>query len=320
MTPGLARNALPLWIRFVLFFGVLLTLVGGVNLYVHRRAATTFRLETRGRRALGAVLIAGVFSLFAARATSHFVPGVSDSTLEVFALVGSVVVLGALLSTAFLLPLDLLRGLFVGAVKLKAVVTPSVVPELAPPEATPEAVERSLPEPSLASSRREFLGRSAAGAALLLGPSVSLYGGLFGRYDYQVHEVPVRIPGLSPRLSGYSIVQLSDIHFGTYIGEPELRAAEAMVRRARPDLVVLTGDLVDHEAHYASMVGRLVRRLAPLARDGVAMCPGNHDYYAGVEAVIDAVVRGGGRVLRNAGEVMGGRDGFALLGVDDAHA
>jgi len=298
---------------------VLLTLVGGVGVYVHRRAATTFGLETRGRRGLGVVLVAGLLSLLAARLTGRWVPGVSDGTLEVFALVGSVVVLGALLSTAFLLPLDLLRGVFAGASKLRRAKRSADEAPLPEDEAPADALPR-LAAPPLASGRREFLGRTAAGAALLLGPSVSLYGGVFGRHDYALEEVPVRIPGLSPRLDGYSIVQLSDIHFGTFIGEPELRAAEEMVRRARPDLIVLTGDLVDHEAHYATMVGRLVRRLAPLARDGVAMCPGNHDYYTGVEHVIDAVVRGGGRVLRNAGEVIGGRDGFALLGVDDLWA
>lgn len=52
------------------------------------------RLEARGRRGLGVVLLAGFFSLLAARLTSHWVPGVSDGTLEAFALVGSVVVLG----------------------------------------------------------------------------------------------------------------------------------------------------------------------------------------------------------------------------------
>lgn len=61
-----------------------------------------------------------------------------------------------------------------------------------------------------------------------------------------------------------------------------------------------------------------MRALAPLARDGVAAIPGNHDYYAGIDGVVDTVRRAGGRMLRNEGFVVGDpRAGLALLGVDD---
>jgi predicted MPP superfamily phosphohydrolase len=91
-----------------------------------------------------------------------------------------------------------------------------------------------------------------------------------------------------------------------------------LVRRARPDLVVLTGDLLDHDPAYAPKLGVLARRLGALARDGVVAIPGNHDYYAGVEAVLGTLRAAGSRVLLNAGEVIHGS--FALLGVDDVWA
>lgn len=62
-----------------------------------------------------------------------------------------------------------------------------------------------------------------------------------------LEEVPIRIPGLRRRLDGHSIVQLSDLQIATFIGKPVLRAAEDLVRRARADLIVLTGDLVDED-------------------------------------------------------------------------
>jgi len=180
------------------------------------------------------------------------------------------------------------------------------------PEGGPE-----LPPPSPL-GRRHFLTRGATGAALVFGGGSSFYGSFFGRHDYRVEEVETPIPGLSPHLDGYALVQLSDIHFGTFVGEAELRAAEELVRSARPDLVVLTGDLLDHDPAYAPLLGRLVRRLEPLARDGVVAVPGNHDYYAGVRSVLSTLERGGARVLRNAGRVVGDPGGaFALLGVDD---
>jgi predicted MPP superfamily phosphohydrolase len=163
--------------------------------------------------------------------------------------------------------------------------------------------------------------RGALASAAAVGGGSSLYGAVLGRHDYEVETVPIRIPDLPRTLDGFTIVQLSDIHFGTYVREPELRAAVDLVRSARPALVVITGDLVDHDPRYAWMVGELTARLVPLAREGVAAIPGNHDYYAGVEDVVGALRRGGARVLRNDARLVGDRGGaFALLGVDDVWA
>lgn len=153
---------------------------------------------------------------------------------------------------------------------------------------------------------------------MLVGVSSSLYGTLLGRHDYAIEDVPVRIPGLSRRLDGFTIVQLSDLHLGTFVGAAELRAAEDLVRRARPDLVVLTGDLIDHDPLHADALGRFVRRLGALARHGVVAVPGNHDYYTGLDAVRGAIVGAGATMLINDGRVIGDPGAaFALLGVDD---
>ncbi len=148
-----------------------------------------------------------------------------------------------------------------------------------------------------------------------------MYGALLGRHDYTIEEVAIPIPGLPRSLDGFTIVQLSDIHLGLFVGEPEMRAAEDLVREARGDLVVMTGDLVDFDPRYAEHLGRLTRRLGPLARHGVAAIPGNHDHFAGIDAALGALERGGARVLSNRGCVVGGPGGaFALLGVDDVWA
>lgn len=181
--------------------------------------------------------------------------------------------------------------------------------------------ENAAPVANDQPSRREFIANTASLSILAASASTSAYGILFGRHDYEIETVPIRIPGLSSRLDGYTIVQLSDIHFGTFVGDPELNAAVDRVRQARPDLVVLTGDLVDHDPAYIPYLGRLIRALQPLARDGVRVIPGNHDYYTGVDEVLRTATRAGGHVLFNRGEVIGqGRDAFALLGVDDLWA
>jgi predicted MPP superfamily phosphohydrolase len=201
------------------------------------------------------------------------------------------------------------------AIEKNDIETPAV-----PLPVTPETKEiaATIPVPN---TRRVFLGQAATGSAMVLGSGSAFYGALFGRQDYILEEFPVRIPGLSKRLDGYTLVQISDIHFGLFAGDREILVAEDLVRRARPDRIVLTGDLLDSNPRYAEMLGRFVRRIAPLARDGVVVIPGNHDWYAGVDIVMDAAKAAGARVLRNDGFVVGGeKDGFALLGVEDVWA
>ena len=185
------------------------------------------------------------------------------------------------------------------------------------------AAEASAEEsrPQITSPGAGFLAQAATGSALVVGAGSSVYGTLFGRHDYVIEEIVVPLPGLSRRLDGYTVVQHSDIHLGLFGGERELRAAEDLVRRARPELVVLTGDLIDHDASYNDALGRLVHRLAALARDGVVAVPGNHDYYTGIGEVVSTLHRAGAVVLRNDGRVIeGASSGFALLGVDDPMA
>src|SRR5262249_7927760 len=89
--------------------------------------------------------------------------------------------------------------------------------------------------------------------------------------------------------------------------------------RARGDLIVLTGDLLDFDARYAAKLGTFVARLAE--KRNVIAIPGNHDYYAGIEIVLESLRRAGAHVLVNSGRVVGDEGGkFALLGVDDLWA
>lgn len=168
--------------------------------------------------------------------------------------------------------------------------------------------------------RRQLL-EGVAGASMLSASNAALlWGGIHGRSDFQLVEVEVEISGLPKTLEGYSIVQLSDIHAGVLLDPDELALGLGLVKGIKPDLVVVTGDLVDADAGYATGLGRALAALEP--RDGVFCILGNHDYLAGADEVARAMRRSGVEPLINSGRVIRSADsgGFALLGVADLHA
>jgi predicted MPP superfamily phosphohydrolase len=173
------------------------------------------------------------------------------------------------------------------------------------------------PVPDQGLMRRQVL-EGGGGMAFLAGSGLVLgWGALRGRHEFELCEVPVRIPGLPRALDGYVIAQISDIHAGIHVGDREIDEGLALVRRARPDLVVVTGDLVDIDLRHAKS---LVRKLADLpARDGVAAILGNHDYYDSADGLLAALRDAGVETLVNRGRLVRAGDGggFALLGVDD---
>jgi predicted MPP superfamily phosphohydrolase len=166
-------------------------------------------------------------------------------------------------------------------------------------------------------SRRQVV-EASVGVALFGATGAAIGWGMArGRHEYRVVEVPVRIPGLPRALDGYVILQVSDIHAGTFVDEGQIAEGLALAQRARPDLVVVTGDIVDFDPAYAPRIARAIGDLP--APDGIYASLGNHDYYTGRREVVDALRACGIETLVNAGRVIRPADGggFALLGVDD---
>jgi predicted MPP superfamily phosphohydrolase len=162
------------------------------------------------------------------------------------------------------------------------------------------------------------LVEAAGGLGALAGAGGALGWGLrVSRVDWRVDEVPLRLARLPRALDGFTIAQISDLHVGPLWRERELRQGLALVGAMRPDLVVVTGDVVDDDPAYVPLAARLLGALR--AREGVAFVPGNHDYYAGVRAVTRGLRAAGLEALVNRGRVVAAADGggFALLGVDE---
>jgi uncharacterized protein len=296
--------------RMLLFVILMVALLGAINWQVFRWARNAFSLGVSAQRWLRRLLIVSLLGVVLGRFAARFWPGSLTSGLVASV---STLQLAVIISGILLLVADGFRLV----ARLGARLAKRGEPAAA---ATPPAATATPPAP-VEVPRRVFLTRAAASSALLIGSGSSLYGALKGRHDYSIEDVPVVVPGLRSAFSGFTIAQLSDVHIGVYVGEPELAIAEELLRQSKPDLIVLTGDLLDNDPNLAPKLGWFVRRLAPLARHGVVAITGNHDFFAGVDEVASALTRGGARILRNEGLVIGdAAGGFSLLGVDDVWA
>lgn len=297
--------------RFIVFAVLMLAVLVGINAQVFRWARNAFGLDARAQQLLKTVLWLSIAGMVLGRVAGRFWPG---SLVTGVIAVSSTVQLAAIISGILLMVIDLTRLLSSLPGRLRRAMA-----VLRKADALPAALPVAAALPEL--PRRAFLTQAAAGSAFLIGSSSSLYGALHGRHDYAIEEIAIKLPGLGRGFDGFSIVQLSDVHIGAFTGAPELAIAEELLRKAKPDLIVLTGDLLDNDARLAEQLARFVRRLAPLARQGVVAVAGNHDYFAGVSETTAAIRAGGGRMLRNDSLVIGdAAAGFTLLGVDDVWA
>jgi len=162
--------------------------------------------------------------------------------------------------------------------------------------------------------------REAFGQVFARGVDAGLAGiiGLFvlgytaGRRALAVTRLAIPVADLPPQLDGFRIVQLSDLHLGTHLGLAELEAHVARVNALEPDLVCITGDIVDRVETCAVAFPVLA---GLRARHGVIATLGNHDFAAGADDVAAALRRYTPfTVLRDERADVAG---LAVLGVDD---
>jgi predicted MPP superfamily phosphohydrolase len=143
---------------------------------------------------------------------------------------------------------------------------------------------------------------AASLVALALGAATALRGP-------RIERIEIRVPGLHPDLHGYRIVQVSDLHVGRTIRRRYVRHTVERARSLAPDLVALTGDMVD------GPVDRLAPHVAPLAELGRVATTffilGNHDCYSGADAWLRHFASLGAQVLLNSHAVV--RKGNARL-------
>lgn len=143
---------------------------------------------------------------------------------------------------------------------------------------------------ALAGGQRAVLGVAAFLALFVIAGAIGSRALVVRRLEFAFRELPGELDGLR-------VVQLSDVHVGPHTSRWHLARIARAVEAARPDILVHTGDQVDD---FAQDVAHFVRRLGHLqAPLGVFAVPGNHDIYAGWDAVRQGMEKAGIRVLVN---------------------
>jgi predicted MPP superfamily phosphohydrolase len=164
--------------------------------------------------------------------------------------------------------------------------------------------------------RRLFLHRVLGGVVAASAAGLGLVALRRGLGKVALREVSIGVAKLPRALDGTTIVQLTDIHVGPTLGREFIEELVERTNALEPDVVAITGDLVD------GSVEQLREHVAPIARlrakHGVYFVTGNHEYYSGVDEWLDELRRIGVRVLRN--ERVALADGLDLAGIDDHSA
>jgi uncharacterized protein len=123
------------------------------------------------------------------------------------------------------------------------------------------------------------LGKEVAFFVLAVGLSLTIvlvYGMLRNRYRYKIHRKTIKLDSLPEELHGLKIIQISDIHSGSFTEMNPLQKAIELINSEAADLVFFTGDLVNNVASEMEPFVPIFKEIK--ARHGVFSILGNHDY------------------------------------------
>ena len=168
-------------------------------------------------------------------------------------------------------------------------------------------------------SVHEIVVRDGGPAVIVASVLALAIGALTALRGPRTEEVVLRVPGLHPDLEGLRIAQISDLHVGRSIRRAYVERVVERAQALAPDLVALTGDMVD------GSVQRLEAEIAPLAslmESGKCFFVlGNHDCYSGARDWIAHFRRMGARVLLNEHTIFSKGAAALLIGgvVDPAY-
>ena len=124
-------------------------------------------------------------------------------------------------------------------------------------------------------SRRRFISLVGLGSGAILVGMV-LDGIVFGKYRHKARIVRLKLKNLPSNFKGYKIVQISDVHSGSFQNPKNLQHAIDLINQQNADLVLFTGDMVNNYADEFIPFIDLFSQIK--GKDGKFAVLGNHDY------------------------------------------
>ena len=119
------------------------------------------------------------------------------------------------------------------------------------------------------------------------------YGATVGRTSFGVQEIEIPVPNLPRDLERLRMVQLSDLHLGPFLSESQLARVIDAANELRPDIALVTGDLISSRVDPIDLA---LKQCARLRADRILGCMGNHERYSRLEDYV--AVHGGKRGMR----------------------
>ena len=168
-------------------------------------------------------------------------------------------------------------------------------------------------------SKRDFLKKSVSIAMIGLAGTGTGFGFYSSRKGPTVINQDIFLESLPPGFENFTIAQISDLHVGPTIKRPYVEDVFEKIAFQNPDLIVITGDLVDGSVKYLSPELEPFKDM--IAPYGTYFVTGNHEYYSGAEPWLDETDRLGMRNLINTNEIISkSGDEIAIAGITDLNA
>ena len=252
MTPDIAR--------LIMFLGILAIIQGGIDYYIYRKYKNYLDVleNVQPIWKKGYIYIAVfMFLLLIGTTIERLTTGSNLVSGHIFQIMIAIWYLPKYPLTIFFLFKDAI-GLVITLfkkIKSKSIVTIDHAPSL---------------------ERRKVLHTIGISASIL--PFiVTAQGVLHTIYDIETKEIELVLPGLSRNLDGIRLLQISDIHTGSYFGTGYLQEAVHIINKQKADIIAITGDYVNFDPDELQLFLPILRQIH--AQIGIYGSLGNHDHY-----------------------------------------
>ena len=141
----------------------------------------------------------------------------------------------------------------------------------------------------------------------------ALIYGFFEAGNIRLKMIPLTSKKIMEKNQGIKILQISDLHLGILTNPSTIRKVIALIRKVSPDLLISTGDFIDHCRGFDfSLLKEFSDLPVPLGKYAV---PGNHEAYAGFNQAMALTQMAGFKLLLNEKVVL--KNGLQLIGMKD---